>query len=336
MKKNIYTYIGHFAFWLFIYFFVLDYYFDVYDTLEALSITAIEVVFYAILVYFNYLFLIPKFLQNNKKAYYIASLILLLLSTTFLFKIMGWNILFYGGASLRYDLSTLLNHSFFVFLSSLIWYYDQLNESKRQQITLEKEKLEHELRFLKHQISPHFLFNTLNNIYALAYSKDEKAAEMIMQLSQIMRHVLQDDFDTKVKLAKEIQFLEAYLKLQQLKTTKSQNIDFYTEGINEKHEIAPLLFINFVENAFKYGDIYKNENAFINITLSADDEQQMFFFIENSKSTNVHSSEITSSNNIGIKNVERRLELLYPKKYELEIKNESDIFSVSLQIDLRK
>jgi len=334
MRKNTFSLVSHLAFWLFIYFFVLDYYFDAYEIWKALAITALEVGFYAILFYINYLFFLPKILQKNKRFTYVASLVILLISTTSLFKIMGWNVLFYGGASFRYDLSALVNHAFFVFLSSLIWYYGQLNESKRKQIELEKETLEHELRFLKHQISPHFLFNTLNNIYALAYQKDEKAAEMILQLSQIMRHVLQDDFNKKVKLNQEVRFLEAYLKLQNLKSKKSQNIDFYTEGITEKHEIAPLLFINFVENAFKYGDIYKNENAFINISLAVEEEQKLFFSIENSKANTLHSGEIKTSNGIGIKNVERRLQLLYPEKYKLEIKDENDIFSVSLQLNL--
>jgi LytS/YehU family sensor histidine kinase len=193
---------------------------------------------------------------------------------------------------------------------------------------LEKEKLQAELRLLKSQVNPHFLFNTLNNIYTLAYIKSDNAAPMVEKLSELMRYILAECSAPRVKLHREIAFLENYIELQSLKKSDAYNIDFYTEGIRQKHKIAPLILINFIENAFKHSDIETNPAGWIQASCVVSEKGELHFMIENSK------REISNKTGIGfgLEGTQKILELNYPNQYELTAATQDQSFKIDLKI----
>lgn len=199
-------------------------------------------------------------------------------------------------------------------------------EDYRDQI--ENEKISSELAFLKSQINPHFLFNTLNNIYSLAITESTETASAVMKLSSIMRYILTDTQDERVTLQSEINFIKNYLDLQLVRLTNKVKVSFTTDGEIENKQIAPLLFIPFIENAFKYG-ISTKEFSTIEIKILSL-KNNIYFSILNTIIKTEDS--IKDNTGIGINNVKRRLELLYPKKYTLEIIENNNQFIVHLNI----
>jgi two-component system LytT family sensor kinase len=202
-------------------------------------------------------------------------------------------------------------------------------KSEETKKTIEHEKLNTELSLLKSQLNPHFFFNTLNNIYSLAIVKSDETASSILKLSAIMRYVLTEAEESRVPLAREIEFLENYIQLQSVRLTDKVKLDVAICKEAESKEIAPLLFIPFVENAFKYGvSTVEPSQITIKLTNSLD---KIKLFVQNSiiKSVN-HNGNNTE---IGIVNVKRRLELLYPNKHQLTINHNKDQYTVNLEID---
>ncbi|MBH2004500.1 MAG: sensor histidine kinase [Sphingobacteriia bacterium] len=193
----------------------------------------------------------------------------------------------------------------------------------------ENEKLNTELSFLKSQVNPHFFFNTLNNIYSLAIIRSEKTAPAVMKLSSIMRYILTETERDLVPLSNEVEFIHNYIDLQQVRLTDKVKLDFTITGNIGELLIAPLIFIPFVENAFKYG-ISTKEQSTIHIQLEAK-EQHIYFSATNF----IVQSENTMMENtgIGINNVKRRLELLYPGKHSLLTEEKGGYYYVTLHIN---
>jgi hypothetical protein len=214
-------------------------------------------------------------------------------------------------------------------LSTGIKVINQWLRSEQQTKEIANEKLQAELSFLKAQINPHFLFNTLNNIYALASAQSEQTAAAVMKLSSIMRYVLTEARNDFVPLEKEILFTSHYIELQKMRLTDKTSIDFTIDGDPLGREIAPLLLLPFVENAFKYG-ISTRECSPIHILLDIK-EESLFFSISNHKHFNT-ALRMADNTGIGIKNTRRRLDLLYPGIYELIINDKTNEFSVHLNI----
>jgi two-component system LytT family sensor kinase len=216
----------------------------------------------------------------------------------------------------------------FVF-STGIRVINQWLRSEQRNKEIANEKLQAELSFLKAQINPHFLFNTLNNIYALASSQSEHTAAAVMKLSSIMRYVLTEARNDLVPLEKEILFTSHYIELQKMRLTDKTSIEFTINGDPIGRQIAPLLLLPFVENAFKYG-ISTRERSPIRILLEIN-ENSLYFSISNHKH---FSSALKMADNtgIGINNTRRRLDLLYEGKYELIIDDKTNEFSVHLNI----
>ena len=204
-----------------------------------------------------------------------------------------------------------------------------LSEQKNKEIA--NEKLKAELSFLKAQINPHFLFNTLNNIYALASDQSEYTAPAVMKLSNIMRYVLTEAGNDLVPLEKEIQFTRHYIELQKMRVTGKSSIDFTVTGDPTGRQIAPLLFLPFVENAFKYG-ISTRELSPVMILLEIK-KDSVYFHVSNHKHINA-SARITDNTGIGINNTQRRLDLLYDDQYTLNINDEPSVFAVNLNIQV--
>jgi hypothetical protein len=199
--------------------------------------------------------------------------------------------------------------------------------SRRLLHQIEKEKLNAELLFLKAQINPHFLFNTLNSIYALAINKDDRTPGAIVQLSELMRYIMKEANDDVVALDKEIQYIDNYVALQRSRLGDTVNLDYQQHGNAVGKKIAPLILITFIENAFKHG-VNPDKNSVIEIDLNImNDEVKLYVF--NNK-VNVKNEE----QGIGMKNSKERLEALYPSKHALIIDDATETYKVELSITL--
>jgi two-component system LytT family sensor kinase len=200
--------------------------------------------------------------------------------------------------------------------------------AERTKEEVQHEKTNTELSFLKSQVNPHFFFNTLNNIYSLAVVQSEKTAPTVMRLSSIMRYILTETQTDKVPLENEIDFVKNFIDLQLVRLTDKVKVNFHTEGDISNKQIAPLLFISFVENAFKYG-VSTKEASEINILFKVEGNKIQF----NVVNTIVKADNgILDTTGIGINNAKRRLELLYPGSHTLKVLNDGNIFEVQLEI----
>ena len=215
--------------------------------------------------------------------------------------------------------------------STLIELTHFANKKEKAAISIEKEKLDTEMKFLKSQINPHFLFNVLNNIYALTVIKSDKAPDNLMRLSEMLRYMLYDSNDGKVPLHKEIDHMENYISLASLKDSRGLNVRVDLDKSQPGLKVVPLLFIPFVENAFKHSKIEDLNNGYININLKTSNDQ-IEFSIENSIPNVVFKKD--KNGGIGLTNTVQRLELLYPNKHLLSISDSGKTYSVHLKLDL--
>lgn len=206
------------------------------------------------------------------------------------------------------------------------WYRDQKRNEE-----LERENLNSELKYLKTQIHPHFFFNTLNNLYALTLIKSDDAPEVVLKLSGLMDYLLYDSNAEYVTLSKEIEHLQNYLSLEKLRFGDRLDLKFETQIQNDLHLIAPMLILPFIENTFKHGTKDTLSNSWIHIHIRV--ESSMFFLkVENSKPD--FEEKQKDKDCIGLKNVRRRLALLYPENHEVIISDGDRSFKVELQINL--
>ena len=224
---------------------------------------------------------------------------------------------------------------FFSFISTSIIgaiYYLGFNwlKKNKQLKEMEKQNLQSKLALLKNQINPHFLFNTLNNIDSLIKSNPDHASQSLIELSDMMRYMLYETNADRVPLQKELDYIEDYLKLQKLQQANSQLVNYSVSGNSDEITIAPMLFIPFIENAFKHCTNKEKVHAIcfsISIT-----EKQVSFRASNISDSN-HPISKDSSSGIGLETVKRRLEILYPNKHSLQIEEKNDLFCVGLDID---
>ena len=287
------------------------------------------------LFYLNYLYLIPKFL--DKKKYRLYTIALVTCIVVFALGKYGLAITFkefiliHGKKQTSfwvYFTSSALTNVFFLFLSTALKFGSDWFLNERVRTDLENQRLNAELSFLKSQINPHFLFNSLNSIYSLAYQKSDAAPEAILKLSEIMRYMLYESNDNKVDLAKELQYLQNYIDLQKIRFGDKAFVDFKITGEVGVQKIVPLLLIAFIENAFKHG-IANDPSVPIRLLINLDGTN-LHFYIENKKHMNNRDIE----SGVGLNNVQRRLDLLYPGKYKLDIQDKPDIYTCELSLVL--
>jgi sensor histidine kinase YesM len=196
---------------------------------------------------------------------------------------------------------------------------------------LVKEKLEAELKFLRTQTNPHFLFNTLNNIYALARKKSDDTADVVMKLSKLLRFMLYESRNDRITLSEELRVLNDYIELERIRYNQRLSISFTKDIDNEVQPIAPLILLPFVENAFKHGAGETRFDSFIYIHAQLQ-QGHLVFTIENSKEETA-DDQITE--NIGLSNVRRQLELMYPE-HSLDMEISKTIFKVTLTVNLNR
>lgn len=194
------------------------------------------------------------------------------------------------------------------------------------------ERKQLEIDFLRLQINPHFLTNTLNNIYSLVVTEDQRSSSAILSLSNLLDYVLYESSYHEVSIEKEVKFLEDFIELERIRNSQKLSIDFKIEG-NLHGKIAPLILIAFIENAFKHGIGDSTIGNYIKVRISMN-EDTLFFEVINSKPTQQSQKRKTSLGGIGLTNTKRRLESLYPKRYKLSIKNERNIHEISLSLQL--
>jgi sensor histidine kinase YesM len=292
---------------------------------------AIVLVCIGIVAYINLYFLIPRYLFAKKYAHYTGFLFVLVFLTA---SLITWIINDLGLDSIDWSsrfVVTLIALTALALLTSggklLVEYLRKMMKFKE----IENKQLKDELALLKEQIQPHFLFNTLNNLYGLiTQDQNQKAAEITLKLSDLMRYLLESSKTDKVSLKKEIQFLEDYLSLEKIRLSKNTDIRFEVSGIVSDVLIAPLLFIPLVENAFKHGLNTITADSFAHFSLSVQGKD-LFFEAKNSLGKSLENSPESGT---GIANLRKRLQLIYPNNHLLDIQKSNDEYKVVLHIQL--
>lgn len=279
------------------------------------------IVFY----YFNYYYLIPNYYFTGRYKIYFGILLacmLLMLSS------MELNDAF----SPFYHSPIKYGHFLFVFsivIRFIMIFLLSLGIASYNRLKLtEEEKLKAELSYLKAQINPHFLFNTLNSIYALTVQKSDRAPESVTKLSAIMRYSITDAAQDFVGLDKELNYVNAYVELEKMRLTDKVRLNYTITGDPSGKQIAPLIFVPFIENAFKYG-VSTKENSDITITININNKD-LHISVKNTKVRSDSKNKL----GLGIENTKKRLHLIYPGKHSLEIKDLEKEFSVNLKLIL--
>lgn len=284
-----------------------------------------------IVAYINLYFLIPRYLFAKKYAHYTGFLFVLVFLTA---SLITWIINDLDLDSIDWSsrfVVTLIALTALALLTSggklLVEYLRKMMKFKE----IENKQLKDELTLLKEQIQPHFLFNTLNNLYGLiTQDQNQKAAEITLKLSDLMRYLLESSKTDKVSLKQEIQFLEDYLSLEKIRLSKNTDIRFEVSGIVSDVLIAPLLFIPLVENAFKHGLKTNKSGSFAHFSLSVQGKD-LFFEAKNSLGKSLENSPESGT---GIANLRKRLQLIYPNNHLLDIQKSNDEYKVVLHIQL--
>ncbi|MCG8309756.1 MAG: histidine kinase, partial [Cytophagales bacterium] len=204
-------------------------------------------------------------------------------------------------------------------------------QREREASELKSENLNSELKFLRSQINPHFLFNALNNIYSLSVIRSEKTPDNILKLSGMLRYIIYDCNSDRVPLEKEINYINNYIDLQKLKDDQITNIDVDFGRADPKSMIAPMIFIPFIENSFKHSKIEDVELGWIKISIESANNH-LLFRVENSLPKEHYTKDKVGG--VGLENVKRRLELLYPNAHRLRINTTEDKFQVELEVTL--
>lgn len=298
----------------------------------------IHVVFLVALVYINLYYFIPQYLSKKQiLSYFLLLAFATIVATPLELICLFWNMSGYNEARLYLIQNQSMHFLFMFFITSSSTVLKIAKEwllQERIKKDLENKNLQSELSFLKSQINPHFLFNTLNSLYALTLKKSDKAPEIVLRLSEMMRYMLYESNEKKVDLQREVQYIENYLELERIRYGDKAEISFeYSGESSEKYKVPPLLFIPFLENAFKHGLSNSLSEGYVRANMLVA-EGEIQFDIVNSKSKDP-KDERYYQGGIGLTNIKRRLDLIFGKYYDLKIKDEENAYNVSLNIDLQ-
>ncbi len=311
-----------------------------------------QLFFFIIAFYGNYFFIVPKFFFSKKRIRFFLTLFIFTLGLLTISQFASKKIEIFkppvrarNETELSQDENKrtnflglhprILDDTFFLILifgfSTGMSIVQKLRKDAQKQQNLEKANVENELAFLKNQINPHFFFNSLNNIYALIEIDGAQAQKSIETLSGLMRYLIYESESKKVPLKKEFDFSRHYIDLMRQRLTSKVELSVdITEDVPNV-EVAPLLFIAFIENAFKHGVSYR-EKSFIDISLQVSEEKVVFHCNNSIPDTNETQSK--QPGGVGIKNITKRLELLYGEQAQLTLKNRENIFTVELIIPI--
>jgi len=337
----------HISFWLIILFIApISSEGGIDEAIQAFIFRIVNLPIKILAAYFLTYFLIPNFFQ--KKQYSLSILLFLLFTYVFtvLYRI---NNIYVAETLAGYTDKESILEIMTSFKWTVLAYFERLYRVallflifktvkdqvlKKQQIErLEKEKTTAELNFLKAQIHPHFLFNTLNNLYALTLDKSDDAPEVVAKLSEMLDYMLYQCNEPKTLISKEIELLEHYIDLEKLRYGDRLELNFQYKIDNPNSQIAPLILISLVENAFKHGVSGALQKPEIQIDLEVKNKV-LHMHVFNTKAANVQSDAMNYKEGIGVKNIQRQLDLVYPKRYEWKVKEGEESYEVNLKIEL--
>lgn len=289
---------------------------------------SILLIIVATIVYINLYVLFPLYFYKKKFIQYALTLAPLILLFSFVI-----NYSLSGRLKLDFSLfQNILSISIFIIITGGFNFY---TENKRQQLkinSLKNIQLNNELSLLKSQVNPHFLFNSLNNLYGLVLkNKNEIAAQNILSLSELMRYILESSTKKEVPITEEINFIKNYLSLEKIRLDKELDIKFETSISNNHILIPPLLLIPMIENAFKHGVEHHTQEGFAHFSLSLQ-ENELFFEATNSISK--LKTEEKQKSGKGLINLQKRLHILYPNKHSLNVDKKDHLYSIVLNIEL--
>jgi two-component system, LytTR family, sensor kinase len=304
------------------------------------------VVFQAIAVYFNLYFLMPRYLEKSRFGEYLFYLFITIVCTAFLI-ITGYYLIALISEKSYQELFGVDPKKFYHFfvngslastiasttLAMSIKLTKNWVQSKRRQQLLEKEKLETELKFLKYQFNPHFLFNSINSIFFLIHKNPDMASDSLAKFSDLLRYQLFECNDNQIPLEKEITSLQNFIELEKLRQNKNLSVTFdITEDKISHLGIAPFILMTFVENAFKH--VSKDSDKSNWIKLKLDIRNDLLNFHISNNTSFIGTKDVIYYGGIGLKNVQRRLDLLYPDQHQLDISSNADTFEINLRINL--
>lgn len=333
-------YLHHMAFWLLLggiwYYFRYE---DYARPTTALQITLLKLVDLALLVYITNGWLIPRFLYRKQYLFFVLAFITLvivssLLKMQWIGSILNNPDLFSLKGNLKariYD--NILPHFFLVTAGAAVKLMVDQERSRKAMAELQKEKVEAELAFLRSQINPHFLFNSLNGIYFQIDKTNLAARDMVQQFADLLRYQLYDCNEKELPIEKEIKGLNDYIRLQKWRKDEQCRVEANLDAGAGGFSIPPLLLIPFVENAFKHVSHYSDSTNFISITMKQEGGQ-LCFITENSFDPDQRQTE--PAGGIGLSNVRRRLELYFPRQDLLTLTKEGGLFRVELRLPIRR
>ncbi|WP_018342245.1 sensor histidine kinase [Cytophaga aurantiaca] len=305
---------------------------------RTLKCSTVPLIYYTIIFYINYFFLIDRFWFKNHKAYYIIGNLLMIV----FFVYVNFNVrhFFFEAPSITSKRSPLRLHVYLDMVSMLIpiLFSIGLRTYERWALSEDKhrlainEKLISELQHLKYQLQPHFFFNSLNNIYSLIDRYPDKAKEVVHSLGKLMRYLLYETNAEHVSLSKEIDFMKKYIELMQLRTSDNTVIHASFPDPDKTIQVSPLLFISLIENAFKHG-VSASQKSEITFNMVIDERQILF------TTKNIHLPKDTtdrSGSGIGLVNLKKRLDLIYPGSYLLYSSVVDGVYVATLRIAYKK
>lgn len=289
----------------------------------------------------NLYFLIPTYLKKEKNiafsVFFILNLIVFSELNPLFFELIV-NTFFKDYYFISYHNTIEIYFIFFIFfvlsnLSKLAEEWIYLNQFENKALKAQKQEIENQLYYLKGQINPHFLFNSLNVLYSLAIDKKEEITNAILQLSDILRYIIYDVETDKIPLNKEIDLIKNYIAFEKNRHIKNSKISF-THNVNEQLEVYPMLLLPIIENSFKHGLKSGVKNPFVNIDLHENNNRLTFKLSNNFKQKN--TLENTNYKGIGLKNIQENLTLIYPNQHTFKTEVNDGVFSVKLTLELKK
>ena len=293
-----------------------------------------------IVVYVNNLFLLPRLFEKRKYALYFISVSAWILFTSevteifFDYYIQHYPQYFSETSQSFNDMpfvAALFLVALFLFGFTMAKFANDYFLREDAVKLMEKKQVESELNFLKSQINPHFLFNTLNSIYSLALKKSDETAEVVLKLSDLLRYILYECNTDRILLSKEIETLNNYVELERIRTRSTDRIRFSVNGDPGRIKVAPLIWISFVENAFKHGMGSRAADGFVNIEMDITPKAVIFKCLNNfGESRQSFTPDGKNAGGIGMENLKKRLSLIYPEKHKLKIEKNDGLFFVEL------
>ena len=290
-----------------------------------------------VVVYVHYYRLLPLLFKKRYTSYIVLTLLTLAV-VNLLYIMVDYVLPFDYPMEQSFLVSygyNLLSLVLVIIISSMFYYVREWHLGREREEHLRAVKLQTELNFLRSQINPHFLFNTLNNIYSYVQTGNEKTAPMIERLSRILRFMVYDCDNSTVELNKEIEAIESLLEIHRMKNSRQENIRFNYSGNKGYHLIAPLILMNLVENACKHSSAAGDPEGFIHVEASVSNEDSLHFTISNSVRPPTESSTLKYSG-LGLENIRKRLSLLYGTDHSMSEKNDGKVYVLKLKIPLER